>query len=215
MISVILLMAGRGTRMGIDKNKILLEVNNKPIFKYSLDLFMLYDFEIICVINELDKDIILPYLNSNKIKYVFGGKTRTESVYNGLNAASGDYVLIHDAARPLLNKSVVDEIINKKNDNDFILTYLPVKNTIKEYDGKLKTLDRTKLISAVTPQCGNLKLFKEAYEKAINSNLEFTDDISIIEHFYKDSKIELVLANEEVFKITTQLDLKLLKAILE
>ena len=55
----------------------------------------------------------------------------------------------------------------------------------------------------------------DAYSKAINSNLEFTDDISIIEYYYKDSKIDLVLANEEVFKITTMLDYKLLKAILE
>ena len=113
MVSVILLMAGRGTRMGIDKNKILLEVNGKPIFKYSLDLFSQYDFEIICVINELDKDYILPYLNNN-IKYVYGGKNRTESVYNGLIKSSGDYVLIHDAARPLLSKNVVDEILLKR-----------------------------------------------------------------------------------------------------
>ncbi|MCR5350354.1 MAG: 2-C-methyl-D-erythritol 4-phosphate cytidylyltransferase [Acholeplasmatales bacterium] len=215
MISVIILMAGRGTRMGIDKNKILLEVNKKPIFKYSLDLFSQYDFEIICVINKLDEDYIKPYLNSN-IKCVYGGNTRTESVYNGLKEVTGDYVLIHDAARPLLDKKVVDEIISKKDNSDCILTYLPVKNTIKEInDNKLNTLNRNKLISAVTPQCGKAKLFKDAYSKAINSNLEFTDDVSIIEHYYNDAKIDLVLANEEVFKVTTMLDYKLLKAILE
>lgn len=214
MISVILLMAGSGQRMKINKNKILLDLYGKPIFMHSLDLFKSYDFEIVCVINENDKDEVIPYLNG--IKYVVGGKTRKESVYNGLKAISGDYVIIHDAARPLLSKEVLDNILSIYKDSDAILTYHPCKNTIKLIENnKLKTLNRDNLINALTPQCAKYDLLYNAYKKSFEDNKEFTDDISLIEYYYSDKKIDLVLGNDELIKVTTLIDYKLLKSLKE
>lgn len=212
MISVILLMAGSGSRMNIDKNKILLPLGDKCIFEIPLDLFLSYNFEVICVVNKNDLDYVKPLIK-NKAKIVIGGKTRMESVYNGLKEASGDYVLIHDSARPLVSKDVIDKIIEIKNNDNCILCYRNCKDTIKNIEDGIKTLDRSKLISAVTPQCGPKELLLNAFEKAFKDNKEFTDDISLIENYYKDVKIDLVLANEESFKITTPIDYELLKLV--
>ncbi|MCR5112338.1 MAG: 2-C-methyl-D-erythritol 4-phosphate cytidylyltransferase [Acholeplasmatales bacterium] len=212
MISVILLMAGKGTRMGADKNKILLPLGDKPVFMHSLETFKSFGFEIVCVISEEDKDEILKYL-PNDVKYTIGGKERGDSVYNGIKAVTGDYVLIHDAARPFIAREVIEEIVAKKDNNRAILTYLPVKDTIKIKGDFLKTLKRSELIAAVTPQCGSRMLMLNAYSKALIEKKSFTDDISIVEHYFPKVKIDLVEANEEVFKITTPFDLKVANTI--
>lgn len=211
MISVILLMAGVGSRMGIDKNKVLLPLGDKLIFEHSLDLFLSYGFEVVCVINKNDEEFIKNRLQG-KAKYIYGGETRQDSVYNGLNSITGDYVLIHDAARPLISKDVIDNILKIKSDKKGILCYLETKDTIKINDIKLITLDRSKLISAVTPQCGPKDILLKCYTKAKNDNKSFTDDISILE-YYSDIKIDLVKANEEVIKVTTKLDYEIVKLL--
>lgn len=213
MISVVLLMAGRGTRMGLNENKILLNVGNKPIFMYSLEKFLKHKYEVVCVINENDKDKVIPLLPKN-VKYVYGGKERGDSVLNGIRETTGDYILIHDAARPFISDLLIDEIEKKKNPNKCILTYLPVVDTIKENNNKkLKTLDRNNLIKAVTPQAGPRLLLLNAYSKALLENRHFTDDVSVVEHYFPNSVIDLVKANEEIFKITTPMDLKIAEAI--
>lgn len=214
MISVILLMAGTGSRMGADKNKILLDINNKMLFEYPLGLFKSYGFEIICVINKNDEELLKPLLKD--VKYTFGGKERQDSVYEGLKLCNGEYVLIHDSARVLLNNSVIDDILVKSNKYDAILTYSKVKDTIKEIKGnKFITLNRDNLIAASTPQCGKKELLLNAYAKAKEDNKKFTDDISLIEYYYPNVEIGLVLANEENFKVTTPLDYKILKELIK
>ena len=215
MVSVILVMAGRGTRMGIDKNKILLDLANKPVYMHSLELFLQYNFEIICVINKDDENEIVPNLDK-RVKYTYGGDTRLMSVFNGLKMATGDYVIVHDAARPVISKDIIDEILLKKDNSDAILTYLPVKDTIKtNVNNKLTTLDRNILISAVTPQCAKYDILYKSLNQAINESKNFTDDISAIEFYFNKAKIELIRANDECIKLTTMLDYKLLKAIKE
>ena len=214
MISVVLLMAGTGSRMGADKNKILLKINDKMLFEYPLELFKKYNFEIICVINKNDEELLKSYLKD--VKYTIGGETRGESVFNGISMATGDYVLIHDSARVLLSDSVVDNIVNMTKDYDAILTYSNVKDTIKVKDNnKLTTLNRNNLIAASTPQCGKRDLLLNAYTKARMDNKSFTDDISVIEYYYPNVNIGLVPANEENFKVTTPLDYKILKELLK
>ena len=212
MISVVLLMAGRGTRMGLNENKILLQVGGKPLFMYSLEKFMKHNYEVICVINENDKERIIPILPKN-VKYVIGGLERGDSVLNGIRETTGDYLLIHDAARPFISDSLINEIEKNKKDNRCILCYLPVIDTIKENGTKLKTLDRSKLIKAVTPQAGPRMLLLNAYSKALIENRHFTDDISVVEHYFPNIKIDLVKANDEIFKVTTPYDLKIAEAI--
>lgn len=215
MISVILLMAGKGRRMNYKENKILMEIDNKPLFMYPLNTFFSLGVEVICVISKNDEDKIVPLLPKG-VKYAYGGEERGDSVYNGLKVSTGDYVLIHDAARALISKECINKIINNIDNNKAILTYLAVKDTIKEKkEDKLITLNREALVAAATPQCASREILLNAYEKAKSDNLHFTDDIALIEKYYPNIKIDLIEANPEDFKITTQLDYQLAKLLVE
>ena len=116
MVSVILLMAGKGTRMKENINKVLLPLGDKMIFQYPLSLFVKLDFEVICVISKGDEEIVRKNIPS-QVKLVYGGNTRQESVYNGLMECTGDYVLIHDAARAFISLATINKIIENKNNN--------------------------------------------------------------------------------------------------
>lgn len=215
MISVILLMAGKGRRMNYKENKILMEIDNKPLFMYPLNTFFSLGVEVICVISKDDEDKIVPLLPKG-VKYTYGGVERGDSVYNGLKLSTGDYVLIHDAARALISKECINKIISNIDNNKAILTYLSVKDTIKEKkDDKLITLNREALVAAATPQCASREILLNAYEKAKSDNLHFTDDIALIEKYYPNIKIDLIEANPEDFKITNQLDYQLAKLLVE
>lgn len=213
MISVVLLMAGKGQRMKKNVNKTLLNVLDEPIFTYPLKTFQSFNFEVILVVSKENYELIKE-MNLKNVKLTLGGATRQESVYNGLNAATGDYVLIHDAARAFIDKETINKIIENKKNDEAILTYLNVKDTIKiKKDDKYITLKRDDLIAASTPQCASLKIFKEVYEKAKIDNYEATDDISLIEKYRPDVKINYILANDESFKITTPIDFELAKIV--
>ena len=224
MISVILLMAGKGRRMNYKENKILMEIDNKPLFMYPLNTFFSLGVEVICVISKDDEDKIVPLLPKG-VKYTYGGVERGDSVYNGLKLSTGDYVLIHDAARALISKECINNEakieeyklkLSNIDNNKAILTYLSVKDTIKEKkDDKLITLNREALVAAATPQCASREILLNAYEKAKSDNLHFTDDIALIEKYYPNIKIDLIEANPEDFKITNQLDYQLAKLLVE
>lgn len=215
MISVILLMAGKGSRMNQNINKVLLPLKDKLVYQHPLELFIKNNFEIICVISKDDEDIIDKYKYPN-VNYVIGGATRAESVYNGLKACNGEYILVHDAARALLDQETIDKIVNNISGQEAILTYLEVKDTIKDISSnELVTLKRNNLIAASTPQCAPYKYLFSAYQKAFDEGYASTDDISLIEKYYPNMKIKLIKANENSFKITTQLDYKLAKLLVE
>ena len=110
MISVLLLMAGKGQRMKKNVNKALLDVLDEPIFIYPLKTFLSFNFEVVLVVSKDDYEEIKA-MNLKNVKITLGGSTRQESVYNGLKAVTGDYVLIHDAARAFIDKETINKII--------------------------------------------------------------------------------------------------------
>ena len=214
MISVILLMAGKGARMGYKRNKMLLPFGDKYLFEIPLNKFLSLGYEVICVISEDDRDIIVPRLPVSKVKYIYGGKTRAESVMLGLKLANGSHVMIHDAARMFIHDEVIDEVASLIETGEVVLTYQACKDTVKQkVDGKLVTLDRNNILLASTPQAGPAALFKEVYDKAKADGLTFTDDISLVEHYHPEIDIKLV--QDESFKVTTPNDYEVAKIIWE
>lgn len=212
MFSAIILMAGEGKRMNMNINKILLPLGNKKVYEYSLDVFLKAVDEVICVLNENDKDLInqLP----KNVKYTFGGKTRQESVYNGLKLVSNEYVLIHDAARPFINIDLINNIKEELLNQNNVLVCTKCKDTIKEIDnGSLKTLNRDNLIKAATPQAAKKDILIDSYNKSFKDNKSFTDDLSVIEYYYPNIKTKLVYASDDIFKITTEFDYELAKLL--
>ena len=114
--SAILLMAGSGTRTHLTYNKTLYEINNVPLFMYSLNKLTQVGFdEYIIVVSNSDYEYVCNYLASTPyhVKIVLGGLTRSESVKNAIKEVSTDVALIHDAARPLISTRDIDAIIEE------------------------------------------------------------------------------------------------------
>ena len=107
MNSAIIVAAGKGTRLQKDFNKVNYLIKQKPLYLYSAEVFLNLGFEVILVLSEeeIKKNQFYP-----NMKVVVGGETRSESVYQGLKIANGDYIYVHDGARPLLDEQMVKEI---------------------------------------------------------------------------------------------------------
>lgn len=211
-MDAIIVMAGKGSRVGANINKVFLKIEDEPIFSYSLKLLENLVDKIVLVIRKEDEHYILPYLNE-KIEFVYGGNERYLSVYNGLIRTSSDYVLIHDGARPFVNIDSLKKLINEAFNYDAsMLMKYETSTTYYEKNGKLELLDRKNIILASTPQIVNRKLYQAAVELAKKDGFIPTDDFSLLLHLKGDLKYNLIEDNSN-FKITTALDYELARLV--
>lgn len=208
--SAIVLCAGKGSRSGLTYNKMLYRFKNKTVYEMTMEIFLNDERckQIVVVTKEEELDDLKKLISSKKIDYVFGGKERQDSVYNGLQVVKEDYVLIHDGARPYLKKENIDDILECLNKNDACLLVVPVKDTIKVcIDGNIvKTLPREQLVQAQTPQAFKTELIKRCYQKGKDENYIATDDASLVEYF-ENIEVKAVLGSYSNIKITTPDDL--------
>lgn len=203
MQTVILLMAGSGTRLGLDINKMMYKVNNKRLYQYPLEKFLSLGLDVILVTNETDYNTVLEETKGIKnLIVVKGGKTRNESVKNALVHVKTKRVMIHDAARVLVSEQIIKDCLN--NNSDLYYVCIPLKDTIRTSDNK--TLNRSELLSVQTPQGGLTELFLKY------NDLSTTDDISSFENL--DYKIDKINGSDYNFKLTTKFDLEILKKII-
>lgn len=211
MVSVILMMAGNSSRMNSNENKLFLELGDKRVFQHSLDKFLEFGLEVICVIKEENIKYLVDYLD--KVKVVIGGNTRQESVYNGLCACNNDYVLIHDAARPFISKNIIEDCLNAINQDKNFLVAAPSKDSIY-LKTPLQTLNRDNVCLAQTPQGGLKTDFLTAHLKAVEEGISATDDISLVLK-YIDKEVMLITGEDINFKLTTSLDYILAKELIK
>ena len=219
----ILLAAGEGQRAQLGYNKVLYKINGmKEIVRYSLDYFV-NDNEcekIVIVENERDrlyfKNLIkgLGKKYEDKVVYTFGGSTRGESVQSGLKKIDSEYVIIHDAARPLIYKEDVRNILGATRETGGAALATKVYNTTCHIvDGYVdEYFSRHTLASIITPQCFKTELLLNAYEEAKKNNFTFTDDSGIFKAC--GNKVKLVFTDNISIKATTIYDIKLLEGIL-
>jgi len=220
-VSAIILAAGKGKRMDSQIPKQYLNIAGKTILDTTLYKFEKSNEvdEIILVVNKDEIDYVKSGISPfyGKISHVVkGGKTRTESVYQGLKNVGKDcdIVLIHDGVRPFVSYNLISSCIENASIYRACVPVIEVMDTIKEVseEGTVeKTLDRKKLRAVQTPQAFDFSLIKECYERAVTENADFTDDASIVEYYgHKVKTIEGLYKN---IKITTPLDLRLAEII--
>ena len=217
----IILAGGKGKRMGADISKQFLTINSKPIICYTIEAFQKSDLidEIIVVLpkDEIDyfnKDVLGKYdLNISKI--VEGGKERQDSVYNALQSIKNcNIVLIHDGARPLVSKEIIEKGISYAEMYSAAAPGVMPKDTIKVINSKRiskETLVRNNLVAVQTPQCFKYSLIKECHSK-IRNNIEVTDDTMVVETY--GNEVYIYEGDYENIKVTTKEDLILVKALL-
>lgn len=201
--SLILLMAGSGTRSGLEINKVLYKINNIPLFMYSLEKFHSVGFdEYILVVSKNDYEIVSEYLEtiSFPVKLIIGGSTRCQSVRNAIKEVSTDVAVIHDAARPLINIKDIENI--KKNTLTYKLgtMYHSVSDTIRKVTNKVEVIDRNYLYSITTPQF----FHKDLFSKILLNKELITDEITLFEKQYEISFIKETTNN---LKLTTKEDI--------
>jgi len=226
----LIVAAGNGTRMGnLEVPKQFLVVKNKPLLIYSLESFN-NNPSIKGLIIVTSKDYVdqvkkwcEDYKINKFIDVVVGGKTRQESVYNGLNKIKevsndleNDIVLIHDAARPLVDQEIINNNIEDCLKFDAITTVIPASDTIirsKEADVINDVPIRKELYQSQTPQSFKLSLILSAHESAKQNGLDdITDDAQLVLKLGRD--VHLVKGNKRNFKITTNDDLAIFKALI-
>lgn len=224
IVSVIIVAAGKGTRMNSHINKQYLDLCGLPVLARTINAFQkckLVD-EIILVVNKDDivyckKEIIDIHDFVKVTQIVGGGDKRQQSVLNGLNCVNNkaEVVLIHDGARPFIKQDIIVESIITASKFGAACAAVPVKDTIKRSgeEGFIKeTLQRENLWAVQTPQAFKYPLIKEAHRQALNDNFEGTDDSILAERL--GLPVKIVMGSYDNIKITTMEDLLVGEAIL-
>lgn len=218
----IILLAGSSTRFSSETKKQFFEIKNKPLMLYSLETFdksKVID-EIVLVVAPTDFDKVQDLINSKGYKkissIVKGGKLRQESVKNGLDAIKKNegIVLIHDAARPLVDNKIIIDLKQALERFDGVSPALESVNTIArvDKDGKIISFEnRNELYQIQTPQAFKLEIIKQAHENSKNSNA--TDDLQLVKQINKT--VGIIPGNQKYLKVTTQSDIKLIEDYLK
>ena len=215
-VVVIIVAGGKGTRMGSDLPKQYMTIAGKTILDTTLYKFERSNEidEIVLVVNNEDLEYVSTEITSSyeKItKVVAGGKTRTESVLEGIKVVPDncDILLIHDGVRPFVSYKLISTCVENACNHKACIPVIDTVDTIKEVsqDGFVnKTFERKTLKSVQTPQAFDFDIIRECYFNAITEDVSFTDDASVVEHYgYKVKTIDGLARN---IKITTQLDLR-------
>ena len=216
----VIVAAGSASRMGgIDK--ILALLDTQPVLRHTLRAFEECDAiaEVVVVTREelVDEVKKLSAPCPKVIAVVPGGKSRQESVEKGLQKLSKDVKLaaIHDGARPLVTWQLIDRVVRAANTYGAAAPGISVKDTIKTVTGGIvvNTPDRASLQAVQTPQVFDIDLLKGALLKAYQDDAVITDDCSAVERL--GMKVKMVEGEETNLKITTPMDLKIARMLLE
>ena len=219
-ISAIITAAGQGQRFGSQKQFELL--GGMPLYQHSLRIFMTSKKinEIILVVPNDNRYAISKDIDDSDqsiVKVVAGGATRRHSVKYGVEASSSgtDLVVIHDAARPFVNREILKSVITACAKSDGAIAAIPAVDTVKYSENGIveKTLDRNCVWLAQTPQAFNRGKLLNAYRNCDLSNTVITDESSIMEGM--GYNISIVLGSQSNFKITTKYDWKHAEGILK
>jgi 2-C-methyl-D-erythritol 4-phosphate cytidylyltransferase len=223
MVSVIIVAAGQGKRMGSRVDKLFLPLAGRPVIAHTwrrFDEAKCID-EIVLVVREGRQKkfaaLAKKYRFRKPYHIIAGGAERQDSVWNGLASLSPatKIVAIHDAARPCVSEELIAATITAARDMGAAVAAQPVTDTIKHSDtGKVisRTLDRSKLWSVQTPQTFRVEIIRRAIAAARRRKLIFTDDTAACELI--GHPVRLVAGKHPNPKVTVPGDLPLVEALL-
>ncbi|MEZ6041401.1 MAG: 2-C-methyl-D-erythritol 4-phosphate cytidylyltransferase [Planctomycetaceae bacterium] len=192
--AVILPAAGQSSRFsGFRRKKPFVELKGRPVWVRTAEHFANHPdvCQTILVVSPDDIEWFKEQFRANlafmTLTLVEGGKTRAESVENGLKvvADQAEFVAVHDAARPLLTKQWIDSVFDAARKFGAAIPGLPISSTVKRLTPRnsiSETVDRTSLVQAQTPQVFKKSLLLDAYS-ACKDLTATTDDASVVEQF--------------------------------
>ena len=215
----ILVAAGAGERLGADRPKAFVGLGGRVLLAESLERLDANDWIDTIVVAvpagwEEAAIVLAEELVATKVaSVVTGGTTRAESVRAGLEEVPSEalVVLVHDAARPLLDDGVVERVLAPLSEGyDGAVPGLPLADTVKRVeDGvAVETLDRSRLVAVQTPQAFAADALRRAYSGG--GPVDATDCASLVEA--RGGRIRIVDGDPRLLKITTPADLALVES---
>ncbi|MDH7603360.1 MAG: 2-C-methyl-D-erythritol 4-phosphate cytidylyltransferase [Melioribacter sp.] len=212
---------GKGLRINSEIPKQFLSINDKEIIAYTIDVFQKCNLvdEIIIASQkdyfELLNHIKLRYSFTKITKIVEGGRERQFSVFNAVKsiiANDDDLIIVHDAVRPLLPLSVLENAIKTATQYGSSIVAIKAKDTLVKGNEFVEDyIDRKEIYYVQTPQVFQYKIFYESMKKAEKDKFIGTDESMILKN--AGYKVKIVEGSAFNFKITTKDDLKLFSLI--
>jgi 2-C-methyl-D-erythritol 4-phosphate cytidylyltransferase len=213
-VGVLIVAGGESTRTGGAELKQFRWVAGKPTLLHSLQTFMSRS-DVNAVVVVLPRAYVAdppPWIfqcDVDRLMLSVGGRTRTESVQNGLDDLPDEsrVVLIHDAARPLVDDATIDRVIGAVRAGGCAIAALPVVDTMKEVDAAgriVRTVDRAGLWRAQTPQGFPRDVIVRAHRDAKVNRVSATDDAALCERL--GIPVSVVRGSERAMKITEETD---------
>lgn len=200
-VSVLLPAAGSGERIGRGP-KALIEVGGRTLLQWALEGFAWADEMIVALPPGVraEGDCL-------KVKTVVGGQTRQQSVFNLVQAATGEIVLVHDVARPFVVPEAVERLLDKVIQSGAATLAVGVSDTLVQEEaeqyGAVRPREQYRLVQ--TPQGFRRELLWKAHLSAQGAGLEFTDDAQLVR--WLGHPVALVEGDRRMFKITYPEDL--------
>jgi 2-C-methyl-D-erythritol 4-phosphate cytidylyltransferase len=216
----VIVAAGRGERLGLDRPKAFAKLNDRPLLAESLERLEASDWIdaiVVAAPPDWEEPVILlaEELGCGKVvAAVPGGDTRSASVRAALAEVPDDtaVVLVHDAARPVLAEDVIERLLTTLNEGwDGVVPGLPIADTVKRVDGDqvVETVDRESLVISQTPQA----FVWPALREAAAGDEDATDCAAMVEA--RGGRIKVVAGDPRLVKITDAADLELVEHWLE
>lgn len=215
MISAIITAAGNGTRFG--KEKLFSLINKEPVFIKTIRQFMKVKEvgEIILVVRKDTRKKFEKALKKFglKVKLVEGGAERVDSAYQGVKVAQGEFVLIHDGARPLVSANLIKKVAAAVEKYGAVMAAIETTTCVKVINHQTmeveQCLERKKSWLGQTPQGFKKEIILKAYEKATKGEIEGMDDCELVRK--TGVKVKVVAGEWTNKKITLPTDLEIIR----
>lgn len=186
-VSAVLLAAGSGSRVGAEKNKLLMTYLGRPVIAHTFRAFAKADCfdETVIVTKKSEREEILALAKDEGIKnlkWAEGGATRQQSVRNALELIPDGIAAVHDGARSMISPELILKCVLAALKNGSAVPGIMASDTVKSLKEGVRTLDRNQIFLAQTPQCFDVKELRDAYDKAMEEGFVGTDDSSYMEY---------------------------------
>ncbi len=225
----LILSGGSGVRLNASIPKQYIEILGKPIIAYCIETLSLHrEIDAIQIVADSTWHeqllIWIEHFDSNKKFKGFSepGENRQLSILNGLKdiqkyAQDSDFVLIHDAARPLLSEKQITDCLEMIEGHDGVMPVLPMKDTVYfSMDGKHinSLLNRSEIYAGQAPEIFKLGKYYEANKRLLPNEIKKINGSTEVA-IMAGMDIYMILGDERNFKITTKADLERFRKIIE
>ncbi|MEU8120929.1 2-C-methyl-D-erythritol 4-phosphate cytidylyltransferase [Spirillospora sp. NPDC049024] len=213
----VVLAGGVGERMGAGRPKQLMEVGGRPILAHAIGAFDAHpgigEVVVVMAAGHLREAAVIAAPFRKTAAVIEGGATRTASTVAALRLLDDRpddvRVLFHDAARPFVDRPVIDRVLDALDDCEAVAVGVPSADTIVVVeDGTVASMPPRETLSRFqTPQGFRLGTIRKAYELALaDPDLRATDDCGIVHRYLPDVPIRVVAGSERNLKVTQPLD---------